>query len=93
MGMRRNIPSGTLTQVWGLEWDADQVLMDINPAPACASSSVEPFAVSHPAPNNFRRDDLLMTRLDTLIMPYRRVPRLSGGRVDHDAFNSIFGTV
>jgi ABC-type uncharacterized transport system involved in gliding motility auxiliary subunit len=80
MGMPPQTSSdlGRLTQAWGLEWDADQVLMDINSGTRVrqGDSGVEdsPLFLTLRS-NNFRRDDLLMTRLDTLIMPMAGVFR------------------
>ncbi len=74
MGMPPQTSSdlGRLPKAWGVEWDAGQVVADIN-----ASTRVRqgeggvddsPLFLSL-RPVNFQRDDLLMTRLDSLIMP------------------------
>ncbi len=83
MGMPPQTSSdlGRLPQAWGVEWDAGQVLADINASTRVRQGNggvdESPLFLSL-RPDNFRRDDLLMSRLDSLIMPMAGVLRGEG---------------
>lgn len=83
MGMPPQTSSdlGRLPQAWGVEWDSGQVLADINASTRVRQGNggvdESPLFLSL-RPDNFRRDDLLMSRLDSLIMPMAGVLRGEG---------------